>query len=229
MADGDSTTSKAHAEWLQLAPKPPELGKDEKWHVFLSYRSVNRTWVLHLYDAFKQAGFEVFLDQLEIPAGSSLTTRLNAALATSKSGVIIWSTAYKDSDWCVQEYDTMNAMRAKGRGFQFVVVKLGGADLPPLVEKDVYVDFTDYPDGPQGGELLKLMYGVMAKPLPPEVLRAAQKLDDVTKESLASIRAAREIKNVAGLRDVAVTGGAAWQASPLLYSATAEALIELQE
>src|SRR5437879_602791 len=27
-------------QWLRLAPKPRPLGKQQKWHVFLSYRSV---------------------------------------------------------------------------------------------------------------------------------------------------------------------------------------------
>jgi tetratricopeptide (TPR) repeat protein len=229
MNDNDPRPNDALKEWLRLAPQPPALDGDHKWHIFLSYRSVNRTWVLHLYDAFKQAGFEVFLDQLEIPAGTSLAGRLNAALSASKSGVIVWSTAYTDSEWCEAEYNTMQAMAHERRGFKFVVVKLSDTKLPPMVRGSVYVDFTDYPDGPQGGELLKLMYGTLGKPLPPEVLLAAQAIDDTTKETLARIHAAREVRNVAGLRLLASTGGPAWQASPLLYSTTAEALIELKE
>jgi len=193
----------------------------------LSYRSVNRTWVLLLYDAFRQAGFKVFLDQLEIAAGNSLAGRLNSALQSSKSGVIVWSTDYADSEWCLKEYETMEAKSAEKTGFKFLVAKLAGANLPPLVNKDVYVDFSEYPDGPQGGELLKLMYGVLGKPLPENVLRAAQAINDETNATLIRIRAAREVKNLAGLRELAASAGAAWQASPLLYSATAEALIEL--
>jgi tetratricopeptide (TPR) repeat protein len=193
----------------------------------LSYRSVNRTWVLLLYDAFRQAGFKVFLDQLEIAAGNSLAGRLNDALQSSKSGVIVWSTDYGDSAWCLKEYETMEAKSAEGIGFKFLVAKLAGAKLPPLVKKDVYVDFSEYPDGPQGGELLKLMYGVLGKPLPENVLRAAQAIDDDTKATLTRIRAAREVKNLEGLRELAASASPAWQASPLLYSTTAEALIEL--
>jgi hypothetical protein len=123
----------------------------------------------------------------------------------------------------------MEAMRKDGR-FRFVVVKLSAAiDLPVLVKKDVYVDFSDYPDGPQGGELLKLMYGVLGKALPAEVLLASQTIDEQTKRSLASIRGAKAIGNVKKLIDGAIVGGSAWQASPLLYSATADALIEIDE
>ena len=47
------------AEWLQYAPKPKELTGNEKWNVFLSYRSVNRGWVLNLYDVLTELGFKV--------------------------------------------------------------------------------------------------------------------------------------------------------------------------
>jgi|GEM_PF-885301 len=229
MTDIASNRESQVSAWLALAPKVPPLTSGQQWHVFLSYRSVNRTWVLHLYDALRTAGFTVFVDQLEIAAGDSLARRLNHALSSSQSGVIVWSTHYDDSEWCQSEYESMEALR-KGGKFRFVVVKLSAAvDLPVLVKKDVYVDFSAYPDGPQGGELLKLMYGVLGKPLPAEVLLAAQAIDEQTKQSLSSIRSAKAIGNVKKLMEGAAAGGNAWQASPLLYSATADALIEMNE
>jgi hypothetical protein len=228
MAD-EQAVKQALEEWLRLAPKPPAVAEGEGWNVFLSYRSVNRTWVLHLYDALRQAGFRVFLDQLEIPAGDSLTARLNSALKSSRSGVIVWSTEYGDSEWCKKEYETMETLAADRKGFKFVVAKLGNVELDPLVRREVFVDFTDYPDGPQGSELLKLMYGTLGQSLSNEALRKAQALDDETKAALSRIHAAGQVKNVDRLRELAATGGVAWQASPLLYSAAAEALIELGE
>ena len=47
-------------EWLALAPPPGQLGQDQRWHVFISYRSVNRYWVLELYDVLHQLGYSVF-------------------------------------------------------------------------------------------------------------------------------------------------------------------------
>ncbi len=47
-------------EWLKYAPKPRELGGTDKWNVFLSYRSVNRAWVLNLYDVLRELGHKVF-------------------------------------------------------------------------------------------------------------------------------------------------------------------------
>src|SRR6188768_1946384 len=100
MTDVASNRESQVNDWLALAPKVPQLGNGQHWHVFLSYRSLNRTWVLHLYDALRTAGFTVFVDQLEIAAGDSLARRLNNALTGSQSGVIVWSTHYNDSEWC---------------------------------------------------------------------------------------------------------------------------------
>jgi hypothetical protein len=36
--------------WTDLAPAPTGLAQGKNWHVFLSYRSVSRFWVLALYD-----------------------------------------------------------------------------------------------------------------------------------------------------------------------------------
>ena len=49
--------------WLDLAPKPGPLPAGKQWHVFLSYRSVNRPWVLALYDILNVLGYKIFLDQ----------------------------------------------------------------------------------------------------------------------------------------------------------------------
>ena len=46
-----------------LAPRGPINASDDKWDVFLSYRSVNRPWVLRLYDQLRHLDYEVFMDQ----------------------------------------------------------------------------------------------------------------------------------------------------------------------
>src|SRR5262245_28137418 len=45
-------------KWLDLAPRPGPLPAGKQWHVFLSYRSVNRPWVLALYDVLNVLGYK---------------------------------------------------------------------------------------------------------------------------------------------------------------------------
>lgn len=46
--------------WLKYAPQPGPLPPNARYHVFISYRSVNRSWVLQLYDLLRELNYEVF-------------------------------------------------------------------------------------------------------------------------------------------------------------------------
>ena len=87
-------------EWLKLAPPPAERPSDKRWNVFLSYRSVDRRWVLSLYDTLAQLGYAVFLDQFVLDTSSRLTRSLEENLEGSQTGVLIWSPRNEDSEWC---------------------------------------------------------------------------------------------------------------------------------
>ena len=52
---------------FRFVPPKPELAPGTKWHVFISYRPSDRPWTLQLYDALRQLGYQVFLDQFVIP------------------------------------------------------------------------------------------------------------------------------------------------------------------
>ena len=75
-------------QWLKHAPSPIPLQSGQQYHVFLSYRSVERQWVLQLYDILRHLGYQVFLDQFVIAAGDRLVGSLSEALAKSASAVL---------------------------------------------------------------------------------------------------------------------------------------------
>jgi MinD-like ATPase involved in chromosome partitioning or flagellar assembly len=70
-ADG-SNNDALENRWLKFAPKPKPLEADEQWHVYISYRSANRPWVMSLYDALRQQGYQVFFDQVVLAPGTNL-------------------------------------------------------------------------------------------------------------------------------------------------------------
>jgi hypothetical protein len=144
-------------EWLKYAPKPTILSGTDRWNVFLSYRSVNRAWVLNLYDVLRELGHKVFLDQTALKPGDQLVKELQDALKTSQAGILIWSSATQDSDWVQREYETLENLATDRRGFRFVPVRLDRSELPLFARNRIFVDFADYPDGPNGGELLRLL------------------------------------------------------------------------
>ncbi|MBL0358259.1 MAG: toll/interleukin-1 receptor domain-containing protein [Chitinophagaceae bacterium] len=138
-------------EWLQYAPQPMPLTDGYEWNVFLSYRSVNRTWVLNLYDVLTELGFKVFIDQCELIPGDMLISRLGNALKKSQAGVLIWSKVAADSQWVEQEYQRLETKATTNSAFKFVPVKLDATELPEFADSRIFIDFASYPDGLMAG------------------------------------------------------------------------------
>lgn len=214
-------------EWLKFAPKPRELTGTDKWNVFLSYRSVNRTWVLNLYDVLRSLGHTVFLDQCVLKIGDPLMRVLQAGLSASQAGVLIWSDATRDSDWVANEYEALHNLAGSKPGFQFVPLKLDTSDLPLFVANRVFLDFSSYPDGPNGGELLRLLHAIVDVPLSEEAAHFANQQDEVSKQAAAKITAAINNKSPERLVQLFEGGGLPWETSAALGCKAAEGLTKL--
>jgi len=213
--------------WLRLAPKPRPLGKGEKWHVFLSYRSVNRIWVLNLYDVLHHQGFEVFLDQVVLAGGDELIRVLEDGLEQSQGGVLVWSSSTGDSDWVRREYQTLERKARERKAFCFVPVRLDNSHLPDFAANRVFLDFSSYPDGPNGGELLRLLHSITGQPLTQEAARFAAEQDAAANEQADEIGAAIRNKDPELIVELFTKGGLAWETSPALGCKAAEGLIKL--
>jgi hypothetical protein len=213
-------------EWTKFVPPPRPLADGEKWNVFLSYRSANRAWVLSLYDVLREYGHKVFLDQVALAAGDELITRLEDALRGSQAGVLVWSNAARDSDWVRKEYQVMERQTTK-RAFRFVPVQLDSTALPDFAESHIFLNFQAYPDGPNGGELLRLLHGVIGLPLTPEAARFALEQDEASSAAAAQIAAAVRNGRPERLQELFAAGGLPWQSSATLACKVAEGLTKL--
>ena len=214
-------------EWLQYAPKPRDLANGKEWNVFLSYRSVNRTWVLNLYDILKELGYKVFIDQVELAAGDDLVLRLGAALNKSQSGILIWSAAAADSAWVQREYSKMTNMSLSDPSFFFVPVKLDGTAFPGLADALVFVDFSSYPDGPNGGELLRLLHGISGKALSPEGARFANDQNELAIDMANQVDAAKRNNDPDEITRLFNENSLPWKTTASLGCKAAENLIKL--
>ncbi|MDT5158684.1 MAG: hypothetical protein QOH51_3041 [Acidobacteriota bacterium] len=219
-------------EWLALAPKPGPLNakKGQKWHVFLSYRSVYRPWVLQLYDVLRHLGFEVFLDQYVLLPSNSLAGSLSEGLDKSVSGIIVWSSAFADSKWCVDELNAMHTKAASDEDFHYIIATLNSADeLPALAKSKLYIDFSEFREGPRGAGLLRLLYGLLGEAPPEAVVKLAAQVDEETTKTLALIRSHKNNGEAEKLFELAGRETPAWLTSPLLGSNVADSLISLKE
>src|SRR5262249_10334912 len=214
-------------EWLRHAPKPRPLQKGEKWNVFLSYRSVNRIWVLNLYDVLHHQGFEVFLDQVVLAGGDELIRVLEEGLQQSQAGILVWASRTGDSDWVRREYQTLERQALERKTFCFVPVRLDNSKLPAFAANRVFLDFSSYPDGPNGGELLRLLHAITGKPLSPEAAHFAAKQDELAKQQADEIGAAIRNKDPELLVELFDTGGLTWETSSALGCKAADGLIKL--
>jgi tetratricopeptide (TPR) repeat protein len=215
-------------DWLAMAPGPVARPENLKWDVFLSYRSTNRYWVIQLYDVLTSLGYTVFLDQYVLSPAQRLVSQLDDALATCASGVMIWSSASEDSDWCHKEYASFETRQSADPTFRYVVVKLDGALLPNFAQAKLWLDFSEAREGPRGASLLRLLYGLQDKPLPPQAITLADRVDDETRNAGAAIRAARNNGDAEHLIRLAAGTSIPWTAAPTLLCAAAEALIALK-
>lgn len=213
--------------FLELAPDPRPLNEGQKFTVFLSYRSVNRKWVISLYDALVRAGHKVFLDQKELVSGGKLRRTLEGAFDASAGGILIWSRAAADSEWVHDEYDAMQDRVKDGDGFCFVPVKLDNSQLPTFARAQLFVDFGAYPDGPNGGELLHLLHGLVGKPLSDEAMRFAEALSEEARDAEAEVTAAISTGDLEYLDELFEQDGLAWQVSPHLKARVVEGYARL--
>jgi len=214
-------------EWLSYAPAPAPLNADQRWHVFLSYRSVNRYWVLALYDVLRQLGYSVFLDQYVLSAAAPLALTLGEELDASASAILVWSNSYEDSEWCKKEFNYLEGRENQGRGFRYVIAKLDGTTLPGFAQGKIFVDFSERREGPGGSDILRMLHGVAGKPLPEKAVRLAGEVDEEVKRARSAIQAARLDGDAERLLEMSRSEHLAWSNSPVLGCAVAEALIAL--
>ena len=97
-------------QWLDLAPKPWPLQDGQKWHIYLGYGSVNRPWVLQLYDILRGLGYEVFLGQNVFAAGENIIQLVEEAINQSSSAVMVWSSQTGDSEWIKLEFELFSEL-----------------------------------------------------------------------------------------------------------------------
>jgi len=223
-----SSPAQSLDDWFKLAPPPRPLTGDQQWNVFLSYRSVDRAWTLNLYDVLRRHGHKVYIDQTALPAGSQLMMRLQDALQNSQAGVLIWSQATSDSKWVANEYQVLDRMAMNDENFFFVPVRLDSSKLPPMVANRVFLDFSSYPDGPNGGDLLRLLHGIVGQSLSRDAAEFALKLDEAAKQASNDVGAAIINKDPDHLVELFKAGGLAWQTSAALACKAAEGLIKLK-
>jgi tetratricopeptide (TPR) repeat protein len=213
--------------WTDLAPPPPTLTQGQSWHVFVSYRSGNRRFVLALYDILSGLQYKVFVDQYVMTAAAPLAVSLGEALDASQSALLVWSGKREDSAWCAREFATLEVKQNARRGFRYVIGRVDDSEITGLAASRLWIEFSGQPEGPGSNGLLRLLYGLQGKPLPPAAVKTAAKVDEQLKVGHLGVKAAREAGDAGAMVKLSATDDMAWSGSPTLLCATAEGLIAM--
>jgi TIR domain-containing protein len=210
-----------------LAPRGPIKTGDDKWDVFLSYRSVDRPWALSLYDQLRHLDYEVFMDLFVLTLSGGLNPQLEENLERSATAVLIWSSRSEESQWCREDYDALR-MQEKGKpGFRYIVLRVDETELPLFAQARLWIDFSSQPDGPTGPGLLRLLHGLHGKPLSDKAVRLAVAYEEAVQYALAKIGAARANGDPDTLLELVKSDAPEWTTTAMLPCKVAEALIAM--
>lgn len=211
-----------------LAPRGPLKAANDRWDVFLSYRSVSRPWVLRLYDQLRFLDYEVFMDQFVLTTSGGLNAQLEDNLTRSATAVLVWSARSDESKWCQDEYEALRGLEKRKPGFRYVVVRVDRVELPLFAQAKLWIDFSELPDGPTGLGMLRLLNGLHDKPLSDEAVHAAETYDEALMRARARVAAARNAGDAEELLKLVRNDGIEWTTTALLPCMAAEALISIK-
>ena len=145
---------------------------DKQRKTFLSYSRLNKDFAIRLAKELKAEGFDIWLDQLDIPAGSRWDREVETALKESEIFMIILTSSSVGSENVLDEigYAIDNHKR-------FLPVLLEKCEVPLRLRRFQYVDFTDksFDDGVQSAK--ELLRSLIAQPTIPRVNPPGQAQD----------------------------------------------------
>jgi hypothetical protein len=107
---------------------------------FISYSRTNSAFAVRLAKDLKSAGYDVWLDQLDIPTGTRWDDQIETALETCTTFMIILSPESMQSQNVKDEIGF-----AIDTGKNILPVKIKSADIPLRLRRFQYVDFTNRP------------------------------------------------------------------------------------
>ena len=115
------------------------LGPPEVYDVFVSYAEADSVFAAALAAAMSSNGVSVFFAPVVIRVGESIVNRIDHALSTCRTGVVIWSHAADASKWVENERDTMLMRRNSGE-MKVKLVRVEDHRVPTILSGLVHAD-----------------------------------------------------------------------------------------
>jgi hypothetical protein len=112
-------------------------------HVFLSHNAADKDLARRLGAQMRLNGADVWFDEWEIRAGDSIPGKVNDALETVDTVVLLWSADADRSKWVRAEFETALARGMEDGSLRVIPVLLDDTPLPALLRRIRWVDLRD--------------------------------------------------------------------------------------
>ncbi len=139
-ARSDTNRPRSDSARRDRAPQVGESGSaqpsvdDARHDVFVSHASEDKTVARPLSQALVALGWSVWLDELELTIGDSLSGRIDSALAHSRFGVVVLSPAFFAKPWPQRELAGL-AAREVNAGFKVILPVWHNVDQSYIAER----------------------------------------------------------------------------------------------
>lgn len=117
--------------------------------IFLSHKSVDKPIVNRYYDALKAVGFDPWLDESDMPAGSNLEREVFRGFEESCAAVFFITENFKDESYLAAEVEyAVMQKRKKNQKFAIITLRYtNAAQVPGLLTPYIYKDVANDLDG----------------------------------------------------------------------------------
>jgi HEAT repeat protein len=135
------------------------LPLSESRHIFLSYRSTEVDFALKLAADLKNAGVNLWMDRFDISPGEDWRKSLEAAVYSCAAMISILSPSYVGSKYCKRELGRADRL---GRPiFPVIIGKIDEQQWPLEIEREQYIDFSNWNDDAGYRQKLNLLVDVL--------------------------------------------------------------------
>lgn len=137
LGDLDSGEISAHVRFGDAA-EAEIRSLPHEWDFFISYNEKDRAFALFVDDVLRKAGYRVFAQFRDMPAGSDFIVEMNRGLAVSGRLVAILSPHYVCSKFCQAEWNAAYRVDPLAEGRKVIPLLIEATDLSPLAASRVY-------------------------------------------------------------------------------------------
>lgn len=108
--------------------------------VFISHSSKDSLFARDLSKAFKEAGIDVWIDEIPFLPGDNIVKKIEEGLSTSNAIVVLMSKDSVSSRWAMQELSVFTARSISEQSLRILPILLEECDLPIYLRDKLYID-----------------------------------------------------------------------------------------